>query len=206
MPGRPPEIDIVSKRGKPGGIRADLRLLLRVYRGDLLALDLPAPGRERALTVVLGAQVRAGGVPSRTLASRVSHAGGMYTRGEAWRIVVSGGVGEYPPSEAEVMAGILTGIGVLESEILREAASHSTRQSARYVATLARRMGVDEVVLVTDPLHCVRAAAAFRAEGLRTYQEPVTESPMWRESKERRAQFVREFGAVIWYRLRRPSD
>lgn len=202
----PPETNTVGRGGEPGGVRADLWLLIRAYRGDLAALDRPAVDVDRALTVVLGAQVRAGGVPSRTLASRARHAGGMYARGEARRLAVSGGVGEHPPSEAEVMAGILTEFGVPESEILCEAVSHSTRQSARYVASLARRLGVEEVVLVTDPLHCVRAAAAFRAEGLRAYQEPVTESPMWCERGERRAQFLREFGAVIWYRLRRLLD
>lgn len=195
----------MGRSGRISGVRADLRALLLVYRGDLSALDRPGPGRARNLTVVLGAQVRAGGVPSRTLSARARHAGGMYARGEAGRLVVSGSVGEHPPSEAEVMAGILAGGGVPESEILREAASRSTRQSAHHVAVLARRLGVEEVVLVTDPLHCVRAASAFRAEGLRAYAEPVTGSPMWRESGELRAQFIRELGAVIWYGLWRPS-
>lgn len=195
----------MGRRGRLGGIRADLCTLLRVYRGDLSALDLPESGARPELTVVLGAQVRAGGVPSRTLAARARHAGDMFARGEAGRILVSGGVGEHPPSEADAMAAILLGSGVPESAILREAASHSTRRSAHHVAVLARRLGVEEVVLVTDPLHCVRAASAFRAEGLRVRTEPATGSPMWRESGERRAQFVRELGAGVWYGLWRPS-
>jgi uncharacterized SAM-binding protein YcdF (DUF218 family) len=124
--------------------------------------------------------------------------------GAGW-IVVSGGLGEHPPSEAEVMAGILVGEGVPEGKIIREAASHSTRQSAHHVSVLARGLGATGAVLVTDPLHCVRAASAFRAKGLRTYPEPVTGSPMWLEPGERRSQFLREFGAVIWYRLWRSS-
>lgn len=191
----------MGRPGRVAGVLADLRALGRVYRGDLAALSRPEPGRVPGLTVVLGAQVRAGGVPSRTLAARARHAGGMYARGEAGMLVVSGGVGEHPPSEAEIMAGILIAAGVPESEVLREAASLSTRQSAHHVAALARRMGVEEVVLVTDPLHCVRAASAFRAEGLRVRAEPVLGSPMWRESGERRAQFAREIGAAIWYGL-----
>lgn len=194
--------------GRPGrlrGIRDDLRALLRVYRGDLSRLARPETGRRPELVVVLGAQVRAGGVPSRTLAARARHAGALYARGEAGRILVSGGVGEHPPSEAGVMAAILAEYGVPEREVLREAASHSTRQSAHHAAVLARRLGVEEVVIVTDPLHCVRAASAFRAEGLRVRVEPVAESPMWRESGERRAQFARELGAGLWYGLWRPS-
>lgn len=194
----------MGRRSRLREIRADLRTLLRVYRGDLSALDRPEPGRPE-LTVVLGAQVRAGGVPSRTLAARARHAGELYARGEAGLILVSGGVGEHPPSEAEVMAAILAESGVPEGEILREAASHSTRQSAHHVAALARRLGVGEVALVTDPLHCVRAVSAFRAEGLRARPQPATGSPMWREAGERRAQFVREVGAGIWYGLWRPA-
>jgi uncharacterized SAM-binding protein YcdF (DUF218 family) len=102
------------------------------------------------------------------------------------------------------MARILVEQGVPETEILREAASHSTRQSAHYVAALARELDIGEVVVITDPLHCVRAASALRHEGLTAYPEPAPESPMWREPGERRAQFIREAEAVIWYRLWRP--
>lgn len=198
----------MGRFGRLRGVWRDLHILIRVRGGDLGALQTPEPPKpdsEPPLTVVLGAQVRAGGIPSRTLAARARHAGGMYVGGEPRRFVVSGGVGEHPPSEAGVMAAILSGYGVPESEITCEAASHSTRQSARHVAVLARRQGVSEVVVVTDPLHCVRAGSAFRTEGLKVRAEPVTGSPTWVERGERRAQFVREFGAVIWYRLFGPS-
>lgn len=194
----------MGERGGGRSVLGDLRLLLRVYRGELSALGQRREPGERSLAVVLGAQVRAGGVPSRTLAARARHAGRLYVCGRLGRnarVIVSGGVGEHPPSEAEAMARILVEQGVPEKEILREAASHSTRQSAHHVATLARELDIHEVVVITDPLHCVRAVAAFRQEGLIAYPEPASESPMWREPGERRAQFVREAGAVIWYRL-----
>lgn len=182
-------------------IAGDLRALLRVYRGDLSALESEGAGTED-LIVVLGAQVRAGGRPSRALVARARHAGLMYSSGGAGPIVVSGGVGEHPPSEAEVMAAILREQGVPEASILREAASLSTRHSAHHVAVLARGLDATGATLVTDPLHCVRAASAFRAEGLRVRAEPATESPMWREPRERLGQFLRESGAVVWYGLR----
>ncbi len=197
----------MGERSGRRGVLGELWLLLRVYRGELSALGRRDEPDERSLAVVLGAQVRAGGVPSRTLAARARHAGRLYVcgrLGQNARVIVSGGVGEHPPSEAEAMARILVEQGVPETEILREAASHSTRQSAHYVAALARELDIDEVVVITDPLHCVRAASAFRHEGLTAYPEPAPESPMWREPGERRAQFIREAGAVIWYRLWRP--
>lgn len=200
-------MNAVDKRDGDRGLLRELRLLMRVYRGDLAELGSLGERGGQPVAVVLGAQVRAGGVPSRTLAARAGHAGELYVRGcvgQSERMIVSGGVGEHPPSEAEVMARILAEYGVPEAEILREAASHSTRQSAHHVAILARRLGVDEVVVITDPLHCIRAVSAFQDEGLVSHPEPVTESPMWREPRERRAQFIREAGAIVWYRLWRP--
>lgn len=182
-------------------IAGDLLTLTRVYRGGLYAL-----GRGEAdtggLVVVLGAQVCAGGRPSRALAARARHASGLYHRGWTGPFVVSGGVGEHPPSEAGIMAEILHEQGVPERCILREAASSSTRHSAHHAAVLARQLGATGTVLVTDPLHCVRAMSAFRAEGLRVRSEPVTGSPMWLEPRERLGQFLRECGAVVWYGLR----
>jgi len=58
------------------------------------------------------------------------------------------------------------------------------------------------VLVVTDPLHCIRTVAAFRRAGLRAAAEPVYSSPMWREKWSRRGQFVRESGALVWYRIR----
>lgn len=187
--------------GGPRGVARDLRTLVRVYSGNLSALGGGGDGPE-SVVVVLGAQVRAGGKPSRALRARTRHAGDMYFRGEAAMIVVSGGVGEHPPSEASIMADILAGAGVPREKILPEAASLSTRHSAHHVAVLARERGVRRVTLVTDPLHCVRAASAFRAEGLEVAAEPATRSPMWTEAGERLGQFLREFGAVIWYGMR----
>lgn len=190
--------------GRLRRVARDLRTLVRVYGGDLSALvDGKAPND--GVAVVLGAQVRAGGQPSRALRARTRHAGDMYHRGEAALIVVSGGVGEHPPSEASIMADILVEAGVPEWNILREAASLSTRHSAHHVAVLARERGILRITLVTDPLHCVRAASAFRAEGLEVAAEPATGSPMWVESNERTGQFLREFGAAMWYGLRSGS-
>jgi hypothetical protein len=59
-----------------------------------------------------------------------------------------------------------------------------------------------EVLVVSDPLHCVRAVSAFGRTGLLAVAEPVYSSPMWRKKWSRRGQFVRESGALVWYRMR----
>jgi uncharacterized SAM-binding protein YcdF (DUF218 family) len=100
------------------------------------------------------------------------------------------------------MAGILRGMRVPEEAILREDRARSTWESALLVAEIARGRELGAVLVVTDPLHCVRTVAAFRRAGLRAVAEPVYSSPMWREKWLRRGQLFRESGALVWYRIR----
>jgi hypothetical protein len=58
------------------------------------------------------------------------------------------------------------------------------------------------VLVVSDPLHCVRTVSAFDRAGLLAVAEPVYSSPMWRKKWSRRGQLVRESGALLWYRMR----
>lgn len=154
-----------------------------------------------SVAVVLGAQVLRGGSPSGTLSARTLHAARMYEAGSVDIIVVTGGVGECPPSEAEVMAEILTGAGVPEGVVVREPLAKSTWDSAVYVSRMMRAEGVYEVYVVTDPLHCVRTVAAFEESGLRAAAEPVYGSPSWRIGRMRAGQLLREMGASLWYRV-----
>jgi uncharacterized SAM-binding protein YcdF (DUF218 family) len=181
-------------------VLGELRRLLGVYLGREQSHD-SVEGRPR-YAVVLGTQVLPGGRPSRPLDARVRHAARLFAAGRVDRIVVTGGVGQHPPSEAEVMARILREEGVPGEVVLLEAEAESTWDSARLVAALAAEEGVSEVLVVTDPLHCVRTAAAFRRAGLIAWAEPVYSSPMWRVPWLRRGQFLRESGALVWYRVR----
>jgi len=182
-----------------GGILGELRRLFGVYLGD----ERPVlEGQRPRFAVVLGTQVLPGGKPSRTLDARVRHAAGLYAAGRLDRVVVTGGVGKHPPSEAEVMARILREEGVPGEAVRLEDEAESTWDSARLVAAIVAEEGVSEVLVVTDPLHCVRTAAAFRRVGLIAWVEPVYSSPMWRVPWLRRGQFLRESGALVWYRVR----
>lgn len=176
----------------------ELGELLRVYRGRRSA----SRGQKPRVAVVLGAQVLRGGRPSRTLEARTRHAGGMYVRGDVDLLIPTGGEGEHPPSEAGVMSGILREMGVPEAAIVREEAARSTWESALGVAEIARERGVSEVLVVSDPLHCIRTVSAFGRAGLLAVAEPVYGSPMWRKRWSRRGQFVRESGALLWYWMR----
>jgi uncharacterized SAM-binding protein YcdF (DUF218 family) len=183
-----------------GGIFGELNELLGVYLGRALAV-VGAEGSPR-VAVILGAQVLPGGRPSPTLEVRTRHAGELYERGRVELLIPTGGEGEHPPGEAVVMSDILREMGVPEAAIVREDKAGSTWESALRVAEIARRRGVREVLVVTDPLHCVRTVACFGRVGLRAVAEPVYSSPMWRKKWSRRGQFSRESGALLWYRIR----
>ena len=185
----------------PSFIR-QLRILLDVYRGGRLPRALEEGLEAKRAAVVLGTQVLAGGRPSRTLEARVRHAARLYKEGGVSLLVPTGGLGKHPPSEAEVMARILREEGVPGSAVLLEGRALNTWDSARLVAGMADKLGTRSVVVVTDPLHCVRTLAAFRRAGLMAWAEPVYSSPMWRRKWLRRGQLVREIGALAWYRIR----
>src|SRR3712207_4375026 len=106
--------------------------LLAVYRGGTLPrMPREGPGGT-GVAVVLGTQVLPGGRPSRTLEARVRRAARLYAEGEAGVLIPTGGIGEYPPSEAEVMAHILREEGVPESAVLLEEDRKSTRLNSSH--------------------------------------------------------------------------
>ena len=192
----------IATSAVPDSLFGELRRLVRVYRGEP-ALQEGGTSERTGVVVILGTQVLPGGRPSRTLRARTRHAARLYAGGKVTFIIPTGGVGKHPPSEAEVMARILREAGVPETDILLEEEARSTRESARLVAEITKQRGIRSVLLVTDPLHCVRAVATFRVEGILASASPVYSSPMWRSRGLRRRQFLREIGAILWYRMRR---
>ncbi len=182
------------------GVVGDLVDVIRVYSG-ILPESAESDDRAR-VAVVLGAQVLKGGRPSPALEARTLHAARLYAEGEVALLVPTGGTGEHPPSEAEAMARILRREGAPDRDILLEDKALNTWESARLAAEILRPKGIEEVRVVTDPLHCTRAVAAFREVGLIARAEPVYSSPMWTKAGSRRDQFVREMGAIVWYGVR----
>lgn len=182
----------------PKELATDFALLARAFAGKKVGGGGPRP----SVAVVLGAQVLPGGRASKTLEARTLHAAKIYAAGEASLLIPTGGVGEHPPSEAEVMAGILRSTGVPEEAIVLEGEALSTWDSAWLVARIAEERGIEGVLAVTDPLHAVRTVAAFREAGVKAVAEPVYSSPMWRNRGMRLGQFLRETGAILWYRTR----
>lgn len=121
--------------------------------------------------VVLGARVLRGGVPSGALRARVEKAVSLYLRGYAPRVIFSGGVGDFGPSEAEVARDLAVALGVPESACVLEAESHSTEENAKFVVKTVPE--AKALLVVSDPYHLLRARQIFRTFGREVFVSPA---------------------------------
>ena len=142
-------------------------VVLVLWFGAALALDQrggpPPAGATYDLIIVAGCRVRPDGQPSLALTRRVDHALRLYAEGRAPRVLFTGGVGDFPPSEAEAAAAYAVARGLPAEAALREAASTSTEENAAFAAQLTRAEGLpaERVLVVTDAYHTVRARRVF---------------------------------------------
>ena len=144
--------------------------------------------------VVLGSAVWPGERPSPSLARRIERGVELWQAGAAPVLVPSGGVGRFPPSEAEVMARVARGAGVPDSALVLESAATSTSESAEQVRALAAIHGWQRVIVVSEPYHLRRASLLFRSEGL----EVQTACAPWGDQTWSNAyQTLREAGGLL---------
>jgi uncharacterized SAM-binding protein YcdF (DUF218 family) len=152
----------------------------------------PAPG---CAVAVLGARVDEGGIASATLAARVRE--GLEASRSGALLVISGGVGDFPPAESEVGRALALDAGIAPHRIRVETNSHSTRENARESAKVLRQEGVACVQLVSDPYHLARARWAFDREGLAVTLRPVLDAPRHRSFASRVWWTAREVPAFV---------
>jgi uncharacterized SAM-binding protein YcdF (DUF218 family) len=168
---------------------------LVAYRGGVDEAR-PADG-----IVVLGAAVFEGGEPSPALEARVAHAVRLYRRGLAPVIVVTGGAGAYPPSEAEVMARLALEAGVPAKALILETQAHTTQQSVRLTSSLLEERGIQSIIVVSSPFHLFRATRMYRDVGYAAYGSAPQDDPLWRNARSRREHIVREAWCFVLYIL-----
>ena len=116
--------------------------------------------------VVLGSAVWPGEQPSPSLSRRIGRGIELWKAGLALVLVPSGGVGRYPPAEAEVMARVARAGGVPDSALVLDLEATSTSESAEKIRALAAAHGWQRVILVSEPYHLRRASLMFRSAGL----------------------------------------
>ncbi len=116
--------------------------------------------------VVLGAAVWPQGQPSPVLSDRLLRAVSLYKMQIAPKIICTGGIGKYPPSEAQVSKNFLINHGVPEKDILYENITTSTAQQSSQVKLICQQQGFNSVALVTSFFHQRRAIRIFQLAGV----------------------------------------
>jgi uncharacterized SAM-binding protein YcdF (DUF218 family) len=119
--------------------------------------------------------------------------------------VVTGSTPAVGPSEADVRARLAQELGIPPAAILPVNGANTTREEALRVSTELRSRGVRSILLVSGPLHLVRARAVFERQGLVVRPAPVMDISLYPEGPGERLALTRavaqELLGRLYYRL-----
>ena len=134
--------------------------------------------RPASAIVVLGA-AQYEGRPSPVLKARLDHAVGLWQRGLAPTLILTGGrgVGD-TTSEAEAGKRYVMKRGVPERAIAVETKGRTTSESLHSVSVMMRGAKSRSVLLVSDPFHMLRLTILARRLGLKPLSSPTRTSPI----------------------------
>lgn len=150
-----------------------------------------ADARVDAIVVLGAAQYR--GRPSPVLRARLDHAVGLYARGLAPRLVLTGGIADGDTaSEAAVGRLYALQAGVPDTAILLEHEGRTTGQSIARVARLLAARRLESVIIVSDPFHVLRAGRIARRNGLRVRTSPTRTDEAWQRVARQPGYFLGE--------------
>lgn len=116
--------------------------------------------------VVLGSAVWPNEQPSPSLSRRIGRGVELWQAGLAPVLVPTGGLGRFPPAEADVMARVARANGVPDAALVLEREAASTAESAARVRALAEAHGWRQIIVVSEPYHLRRSTLLFQAQGL----------------------------------------
>lgn len=153
--------------------------------------------------IVLGSAVWANERPSPAMRARTQHAIGLYQAGFAPYVILAGGVGKFPPSEAEVMRRLAASAGVPAEALLLEDQSRSTEENLANAQTLMAQHGLQTAIIVSDPFHLYRAELIAHNLGMEATGSGARNSPMYTLWFNRVWYTTRETFALVWYSVTR---
>lgn len=151
--------------------------------------------------VVLGAAVWKDGQPSPTLQRRAMCGAQLLASNPSMIAVLSGGVGQHPPSEAQVMFDIFQFSGVNEDRLVLEDRSTTTLENVAFSAALLKERGALSVVVITDAYHLPRAKMCFRYLGFKTFGMSPPKGPPKTPWYRIARYWLRELVALPHYRF-----
>jgi uncharacterized SAM-binding protein YcdF (DUF218 family) len=158
--------------------------------------------KEADVIIILGAGVWENG-PSPALEARTNHAAQIYEEGYAKRFILSGGLGDHPPSEAEAMQKILLEMDVdLDQEVLfLEDQARNTVENIRYSKEIMKEQGWDTAVIVTDTFHVKRALLIAKDQNIKAFGAPAKNSVLYQNKSLRVSYTLREVAAITKYHI-----
>jgi uncharacterized SAM-binding protein YcdF (DUF218 family) len=156
--------------------------------------------RKADVILVLGSAVWPNEQPSPSLRARTELAIELYQGGYAPRLLFSGGLGRYPPEEAEVMRRLAAAAGVPEEALILDRQAGSTRESINNAAAIMQQEGWRSALIVSDPFHIRRALLMASDVGFEAYGAPALDSPTYTVPARRVFYTSREVVA-LWYYL-----
>ena len=128
--------------------------------------------RAGPLIVIFGAAVLPNG-PSASLLRRIDYGLAAARAHPQARVLCSGGVGRFGPSEASVMVARLLAEGVAADRLIADEASLDTLQSLVAAAGWARRLGAARVIACSDAYHLPRIRMMLALLGIASAAGPT---------------------------------
>jgi len=134
--------------------------------------------------------------PSPVFEERIRHAIYLYQSGYAPRLIFTGGFGGAKArfAESQVARGYALRQGVPASAILIETRSRTTRQNLLEAKQLMAEQGIDQVIVVSDPLHMARALRLSRKLDIQA-RGSATPSSRFRSLRTRLHFLIKE----VWF-------
>ncbi len=159
--------------------------------------------RPADVIIVLGSAVWPNEQPSPSLRARTQRAIELYHQRYASDLILSGGLGRYPPEEAEVMRRLAVQAGIPAEALVLDRESRSTRESLLHASELMRARGWQTAIIVSDPFHLERSLWMAADIGIAAYGSPALDSPTYMLADRRVYYTSREVLALWWYLLQR---
>jgi len=159
--------------------------------------------RPADVIVVLGAAVWPNEQPGLSLKARTEWAIQLYRHRYAPHLILTGGLGRYPPEEAELMRRLAVEAGIPSGVLLLEKHSHSTWESLLGASEIMQEKGWTTAIVVSDPYHMKRALLMAEDLGLEAHGSPVHDSPNHSIPVRRLFYTSREVFALWWYLVQR---
>jgi uncharacterized SAM-binding protein YcdF (DUF218 family) len=149
--------------------------------------------------IVLGCAVWPNEQPSPALRARTERGIAVYRAGYAPAVILCGGVGTYPPAEAEVMRRLMAAAGVPPDALYLDDTSHTTVENLQHARAIMREHGWRSALVVSDPFHLPRACLMARDLGIDARPVPALDSPTYTRPRERTWYTLREVAVLCWY-------